>query len=149
MKQESEALYQAIHKLRRKGTEIQEQYEDHTANEFRILHLLKMHPEGMKVSDVSTKLEVTSPFVTQLINSMEKQGVIDRRRSSDDRRVVMLMLTDKGEQAARKIETYMHHFFDGLVAYLGDEESRKLTELLHHVFDYLDTQKKQREEDAK
>jgi DNA-binding transcriptional ArsR family regulator len=50
----------------------------------------------------SGKLNVTSPTVTQHINSLEAQELVERHADPADRRVVRIRLSDKGTGGGRK-----------------------------------------------
>ncbi|MFS0724122.1 MarR family winged helix-turn-helix transcriptional regulator [Paenibacillus sp. 1P07SE] len=112
---------------------------EYKMNEGRVLMQLKsVHPEGMKVSELSRALFVTSPFVTQLLNQMEESGLIVRKRDAQDRRIVRIGLTDQGLEAARAVYEHFRKLFVGLAGHLGEADSRKLAELLNRTMDYME-----------
>lgn len=115
-------------------------------SEFRVLHCIqkrsKLAANGIKVSDISTALDVSSPTITQSINTLEANGYVERTVDKQDRRAVRVKLTNKGEQAIEKAVVTMVNFFDGLVEHLGQEESNELIELLTKVLVYFDENKK-------
>lgn len=91
----------------------------------------------IKVSEISKLLHVTSPTVTQLIKSLEADGLVERKTDLTDRRVVWITLTKKGEEVTRKAEDAFLDSFNGLIEYLGEEQSDQLAELLNRVFIYF------------
>ncbi|MOA22325.1 putative HTH-type transcriptional regulator YusO [compost metagenome] len=92
----------------------------------------------MSVSEISRRLKVTSPTVSQMINDLLQSGYVARNSDRKDRRVTEIRLTEQGEQlAARAINRYFD-FFRGLHDELGSENSEQLIELLHQVFDYFE-----------
>ena len=93
---------------------------------------------GIKVSEISNFLRVTSPSVTQLVNSLEAQGLVERNVDTEDRRVVRVRLTEKGERILGKAAGTFHELFEGLVEYLGEESTNRLAELLSQVLSYFD-----------
>lgn len=92
---------------------------------------------GIKVSEISNFLNVTSPSVTQLVNSLEAQGLVERSVDTEDRRVVRVRLTEKGERILEKAASAFHTLFEGLVEYLGEENTNHLAELLSKVLTYF------------
>jgi DNA-binding MarR family transcriptional regulator len=92
---------------------------------------------GMKVSELSSRLHVTSPSVTQLVTSLEEQGLVQRRMDMGDRRSVLVSLTEKGRGITEKAEDHLLAMLSGLVEHLGPEKSLMLTEILEDVFDYF------------
>jgi DNA-binding MarR family transcriptional regulator len=110
------------------------------SSELMTLVCIKQHTKpdsfGLKVSEISNLLEVTSPTVTQMINSMEEQGLVERTIDPADRRAVRVKLTPKGEGIFEKRVEVMSASFNGLVQHLGEEQSRQLAELLNKACDY-------------
>ena len=109
-------------------------------SEFRVLALIQRaneHNSEMKVSEISQKLKVTPPTVTQIINVLEKDGFIERTIHPEDRRAVNISLTKAGFQATERARKAFSDTFLGLIDYLGEEESLQLAELLSKVHDYF------------
>ncbi|MCR8843534.1 MarR family transcriptional regulator [Paenibacillus sp. SC116] len=94
--------------------------------------------EGLTVSDLSKLLQVTSPTVTQMLNSLMKDGYVNRTVHSSDRRIVEITLTDKGAQVAQDSQEMITTIFSGLIDHLGKEQSDQLIELLTQSLDYFD-----------
>jgi DNA-binding MarR family transcriptional regulator len=93
--------------------------------------------DGMKVSELSSRMHVTSPSITQIVTSLEEQGLVMRKMDKDDRRSVKVTLTPKGIEVTDKAELQLTSMLNGLVEHLGPEKSLELTEILNDVFDYL------------
>lgn len=93
--------------------------------------------EGMKVSEISGVLRVASPTITQLVNDLEAQGYVERTMDKEDRRVVRVALTCKGQATIDKAWQTMLHSISGLVEYLGETDSQRLSELMSRVFTYF------------
>lgn len=51
------------------------------------------HDGDMKVSDLSKKMCLSNSTVSGIIDRLEKQGYVERKRSESDRRVVMISVT--------------------------------------------------------
>ena len=90
----------------------------------------------MKVSDISRRLHVTPPTVTQLIKGLEANGLVERNVDQADRRTVGIKLTEKGESITRRAGDDFLASMSGLIEYLGDEQSDQLAELLVKVSRY-------------
>ncbi|MEH7097772.1 MarR family winged helix-turn-helix transcriptional regulator [Neobacillus vireti] len=109
-------------------------------SEFRVLALLQRANENnseLKVSEISQKLRVTPPTVTQIINVLERDGFIERTIHPADRRSVKISLTKEGLQATEQARQKFANTFLGLIDYLGEAESVQLAELLFKVHDYF------------
>ena len=92
---------------------------------------------GAKVSDISTLMNVAPPSVTQQLNGLEKQGYIERKMDSEDRRVVRVSLTSKGQIMLKEASDDFLTSITGLVNYLGEQDSLVLADLLVRVSDYF------------
>ena len=57
----------------------------------------------LKASDIAKELNVTTGAVTGLTDKLLGFGLINRERLEDDRRVVQISLTKKGEEKAKEI----------------------------------------------
>jgi DNA-binding MarR family transcriptional regulator len=113
-----------------------------TPGEMMLLHCVQMgkayDAAGINVSKISDLLNVASPTITQHINSLETQGLVERAMDKEDRRVVRVSLTDKGESVAKKASEVFLARFSGLADYLGEKQSNQLAELLSKAFAYFD-----------
>lgn len=110
-------------------------------SEIRVLFCVKKStnltlPE-MKVSEISRRLQVTSPTITQLLKGLESNGLIERHIDTIDRRSVGVKLTPKGEAVAQQAMDTFLASMNGLIEYLGEEQSNQLAELLSKVFLYF------------
>ena len=91
----------------------------------------------MKVSEISKRLRVTSPTVTQLLKGLEANGLVERHVDPTDRRAVGIILTEKGEMLIKQAGEDFAATFKELVEYLGEERSNQLAELLSDVYMYF------------
>lgn len=100
----------------------------------------KDEKDGIKVSQLSKKMKVASPTITQQINSLESHGFVKRTMDLKDRRVIRIQITEKGEEVLKKAQDGLHNFVYGLVDYMGEDDSDKFINLLNKVFDYMNKQ---------
>ncbi len=91
---------------------------------------------GATVSEISSRLRVTSPTVTQLVNDMELRGLVYREPDTNDRRVIRVQLTEMGNAAWESARSSVTDAFNGLIDYLGPEQSQQLAELMGRVLVY-------------
>ena len=93
---------------------------------------------AVTVSEISKRMFVTSPTVTQIMKSLDTNGYVERRVDAHDKRVAAIILTEKGENIVQQVSEYMNTLFAGLVDELGEGQSEMLLELLNKVCDYLE-----------
>lgn len=92
---------------------------------------------GLKVTDISRILQVTSPTVTQLVNQLEKTGLVERIPDSRDRRVVRVRMTESGRRYLEEAVQAFRDFCRGLAGHLGEERSRQLASLLQDAAEWM------------
>lgn len=103
---------------------------------FHIRQAVLTRPAGVKISDISKSLLVTSPTVTQHVNRLDKLGLVAKSHDAADRRAVRIRLTPAGDQVlAVAAADFLSHAV-GLVQYLGEKQTRRLIDLLTHVAAY-------------
>ncbi|HZW82991.1 MAG TPA: MarR family transcriptional regulator [Candidatus Deferrimicrobium sp.] len=85
---------------------------------------------GIKVSALSTRLQITPAAVTHMINSLEEGGYVERQADPTDRRIVLIKPTDKAEQLIQEMKEEHLEYLQDLVRFLGENNSRELLRLL-------------------
>jgi len=63
-----------------------------------VLRVLMLAGDGLKSSDVAAKGWSSPGTLTSVVNTLVREGYVERRNDSGDRRVVRLFVTDKGRQ---------------------------------------------------
>lgn len=112
------------------------EYKDVTTNDMHVIEAIGM--EGARnMTSVARSLEVTTGTLTIAINSLVKKGYVDRVRSEEDRRVVLISLSEKGRRAYLHHRRFHEQMIDSVVAELTEEEQRVLEKALaklNHFF---------------
>lgn len=110
-------------------------------SEFMLLHTLihSTDPDskGMKVSDLSTRLQITPAGVTHAINALEEGGYIERLADPADRRVVLVQATDKSRNIIAQMHSEHIEFLKGLVGFLGEQDTKEFIRLLSLTLNYF------------
>ena len=74
--------------------------KDYSFSQAMILQTLLMQRES-KMNDLARFLGLTKANASGLVDRLAKKGLIARKQGKDDRRVVLVRLTAKGQKAAR------------------------------------------------
>jgi DNA-binding MarR family transcriptional regulator len=93
-----------------------------------IVHLGIHGPQTM--SEVAEGLEVTTPAVTGLVDKLEKRGLVERARDSQDRRVVRVRLASHAQQMAEAHLAERRSQMRSVLATLTTEEQRTFIKTL-------------------
>nr|WP_249310648.1 MarR family transcriptional regulator [Bacillus sp. FJAT-49736] len=116
-------------------------YKGLKPSEYKLLFTIKSakkhHGVDLTVSSLSKYLQVTAPSVTQLINRLETDGLVERRMDTNDRRSVKVMLTEEGEKVTKMvIQAYLERL-QGFIDFFGEEKSRQLADSLSEMMEYF------------
>ncbi|NLZ39517.1 MAG: MarR family transcriptional regulator [Firmicutes bacterium] len=104
---------------------------------FRLKKIMTTNERGARISELSKVMRVTSPTVTQLVNGLEERGLVERNVDPNDRRSILVTLTQEGEAVIQEAADAFFAEFSSLVLYLGEEKTMQLIELLTESFDFL------------
>lgn len=73
--------------------------------EWTLLGLLLEYKNGIRLSDIASNLDVEPPFATNLVDQLEKKGLVARLEDSKDHRAKRIVLTPKGKLLVPKVES--------------------------------------------
>ena len=75
-----------------------------TSVQYNLLRILRGSPQGISTYGVADRLVSRAPNITRLVDKLEAKGLLTRHRSSEDRRVVNLMITPQGLELLSRLE---------------------------------------------
>lgn len=104
---------------------ITEEFKDITNNDMHIIEAINIE-EPRKMSDIAGRLNVTVGTLTTNMNSLEKKGYIIRERSTEDKRVVLVVLTEKGRKAFFHHRDFHKKMIRTIVTDLNEDEMKVL-----------------------
>ena len=98
-----------------------------------ITFLVLWEKDGISVSEIGSRLMLDNGTLSPMLKKMEQAGYIERKRSSDDDRVVIVSLTKKGrdlQEKAKEIPMKVGGCID-----LPPEKARELYGLLYELIE--------------
>lgn len=125
----------------KKTAEILESIHNRFFNRFKIsstkfnllVILYNSSEEGRTLSEIGEEMLVTKANITGLVDRLEKQGYVKRKKHHQDRRKIMAVITDRGRKFTEKIiEEYVIWSKD-IMTILDDDEKNQLIGLLKKV----------------
>jgi DNA-binding MarR family transcriptional regulator len=87
----------------------------------------------LSLSELSERIRAQNSTVTGIIDRMELGGLVVRARSTEDRRVVHIKLTEKGAKIARAIAVEPMEIFRGALESLSLGETKELLKILTKI----------------
>ena len=99
---------------------------------FQVLSLLDERG-SMSVSEISEYFDIAKPNITPLVDRLASAGLVDRVRSTADRRVVFIMILDEGRQRLKEIRELLAANVEEWERSLSDEEFAQLADSMKNV----------------
>jgi DNA-binding MarR family transcriptional regulator len=133
-----EAIVNQIHNADKLfGAEMRENLEhvNLTLEEFKVL--IELRPGPRTHGSLSRDLEVSTGAMTNRLDKLEREGLVSRARDPNDRRGVLLSLTDAGSE---RLDAYIDrgaHRERQLLEGLTQTDKRRLNDLLAKLLDSL------------
>lgn len=115
---------------------ITEEYRDISNNDMHIIEAIGLG-EGKNMSAIAKKLNITVGSLTTSMNSLVNKKYAVRIRSEEDRRVVYIRLTEKGERAYRHHEDFHTQMTQAVVDKLTEEEMTVLVKTLNGLSEFF------------
>ena len=84
-------------------------YENRNEGQGRVLALLKIQPE-IATKDMAYLLGIKQQSLNELLKKLEKSGYVKRKPSKEDKRVMIVCLTEEGKKVKQKEEEYKEIF---------------------------------------
>ena len=92
-----------------------------TARQATLLWLVKRSP-GLSLAELAAEEGISPPAMCGHVDRLEKAGLIERVRSTEDRRRVGLRLTDEGARLLRRVRARRTTWLAGRLAALEPAE---------------------------
>ena len=92
-----------------------------TPRQATLLWLVKRSP-GLSLAELAAEEGISPPALSGHIDRLERAGLIERQRSSEDRRRVGLRLTDEGERLLRRVRARRTTWLAGRLGSLTPDE---------------------------
>ena len=115
---------------------INQEFKDITNNDMHVIEAIGIGaPKNM--SSIAKELSVTVGTLTIAMNSLVKKGYVSRVRSAQDKRVVLLSLTDKGLSAYEKHAAFHQKMVSTVMEGLDGQEMEVLAHALEKLRGYF------------
>ena len=124
-------LFNEIWELEKEAI-ITEEFKDITNNDMHIIEAIGLSGENT-MSSVAKKLKITAGSLTTAVNALVRKAYVKRERSEEDRRVVYIVITEKGEKAFYHHEQFHRQMTNAVIEKLDDEEIDALVKMLKDI----------------
>ena len=125
------------------------------AGKFNDLSITEMHTiaaigmyKPRTMSEVAADLNITVGTLTTAINNLVKKDYVQRKRTEEDRRVVLIELTKKGKLAYRVHDKFHSDMVQETIYGLSEEEEKILIKSLERLNAFFKAKRNSKEKGA-
>lgn len=105
-----------------------------TSQQYNILRLLKAtHPEPLPTLTLGNRLVSRAPDITRMLDRLDDRGLIVRQRPPDNRRVVLIAITEPGIALLEEISEPLHECHSRQLGHMSAADLRRLNSLLQEA----------------
>ncbi len=104
-----------------------------TSSQYTVLSALGKD-DCLSLSEISKRVYLDKPAITALADYLEKEGLVERRRTPEDRRVIRLCLTEKGRDLHRRFEAIAQSVDEELISDLTASELELFRSVLNRIW---------------
>ena len=97
---------------------------------------------SINISEIKSELHITKSAISQMMNSLEKKGFIERKTDTNDRRKIVVKLTQTGKDILKETKKSANNKLNEIFSNLGNENTKQLITLLNRVSDISEELKK-------
>ena len=101
-----------------------------TSSQYNVLRILRGEGAPLPCLEIASRMVQVVPAITGLIDRLEKQGLVSRKRCEADRRVIYVELTPTARELLDHLDQPVSDLHRALLGHLSSTELKKLNSLL-------------------
>ena len=106
----------------------------YSLTEARVLYELAHHEQATATAtDLGAALGLDAGYLSRILNSFQKQGLLERKTSETDGRRSLLRLTPRGRNAFGKIDAASHNDVGAMLRNLPSDAQSRLVAAMHTI----------------
>ncbi len=98
-----------------------------------LMTLRRSSPDGITLTELARSIFVTNTNITGLVDRLERDGRVERRRDPDDRRAQRVALTSRGRLTLERVWERHPVMLEAAFSGLAEPERRTLARLLDRL----------------
>lgn len=109
---------------------------DLTHRQYNVLRILYVRgDDGLPCQAIRDRLVTNVSDISRLIDRLKEKGLVKRERSEEDRRVVLVFLTEDGKQRCQAVDDQLVDRHKRQFQHLDEQQMEQLNDLLLAVLD--------------
>lgn len=101
-----------------------------TPSQYNVLRILRGEGKPMPSLEIANRMVQVVPAITGLLDRLQAQDLVKRKRCTEDRRVVYIEITPKALKLLKQIDEPDLELHRKLIGHLSKEELKELSRLL-------------------
>jgi DNA-binding MarR family transcriptional regulator len=98
-----------------------------------VLSIVADSAEPLPPNKLAERLIISRATVTGLIDSLERRGYVQRTSHPSDRRMLLIVPTERGKEVANAFRPIVHRQEKQWMETLSEEEQRSLIDIFHRL----------------
>lgn len=111
---------------------------------YRIIRLLRRYPDGIEPSVIADKLAIMRQTVTNMVDDLQKDSLVERMPHPVDRRRIHIKLTVEGIELANKLVKEMTSVQNNVLSQFTIEEMENYLETRKKIIKFTEEEIKKR-----
>lgn len=104
---------------------------------YDVLVQLEEKPDGLRMNELAERILYSKSGFTRVVDRMEEAGLVSRVRPENDRRSILVVLTDAGRRTMDRARRHHRHAIEQHFSrHLTDSDIRAVTRALERVSDH-------------
>ncbi|MFD2759584.1 MarR family winged helix-turn-helix transcriptional regulator [Lentibacillus juripiscarius] len=95
---------------------------------------------ALTIGELSSKNGLAFSTTTDLVDRLEKNGLVERVRDTEDRRVVRIHVLTKGKTIIEEVIAKRRKYLGQVLGNLSNEQTETLNELLEYMYEQMKQQ---------
>jgi len=96
-------------------------------------HLLSVPVDGISMSGLANRLGLDTSTLTRNIQKLEKLDLVRRKQDKNDKRILVVYLTDNGRDKVEKIEESLLDLNFSMMKYIDLDDQENIPEMLEKL----------------
>ena len=101
------------------------------------LFAVAMSRDGSALGTIAKRVGVEGPTFVRMIAQFEREGLVKRLASSEDRRASIIRITPKGEQVLTQMRDLTTRVCKEFLGELSVDDVKKMLDMLEHMLSFL------------
>jgi MarR family transcriptional regulator, organic hydroperoxide resistance regulator len=111
----------------------QKKVDDISHGERRILGYLTFEKNGVTSGELSENLYLSTPRVASALNSLSKKGFIERNRDAQDKRIVIVTITEAGKSFVLEEHEHAMSLLEQTLQKLGEKDAQEFVRIIKRI----------------